>query len=461
MEYRSLHCVLAVLLGIAPLRAVEHLAPHSRMNSLNASVLLRTGKDIAEIVDAGSLNRISDEYIGFLDDLIARKAGAIVKIKLLFHNDADGVVAAKMVQAFFDAYARNTGARIELASEVRAARERDIGDTAGVDAVMAVDLFWSQMVDGIDMAIDHHPLQKNEKKNARENPRLVNLEQVGYKWNIRRDSRFMPASVLSAIVLDHVLRRRGVKRGILAGIEPETLDALLDGGIRGDSSEPSEDSPNKGFRVLNDTVADAIRYVSEIGRDGLELILNAPIRNIVNHYRDIKPISDNKISKLKERFRFLREPFAVGMFFTGSEFSFRAGELEVGVFNEVLSECCKTEKRRDIMDRRVLVFGRIGPGNNNLKVSLRFDGPKDFFDLDDVHERLKNPEPGDRWNPEYFMEGGGPNGAKSIRIPLSMIRGDRETFFNVEMLPAVRETVSRIRTELLRPSPGRAVSRAS
>ncbi|MFC1643642.1 radical SAM protein, partial [Chlamydiota bacterium] len=130
----------------------------------------RTQGEISDLVDVDKIDDIAEEYISYLDGLLksAIRAGKEkIVVKILYHDDADGVASARIVRGFLELYRKNSEIKIntifEACSVDRGPEDVTI-DRSGVDAVFVVDLYWSQMVDGIDMAIDHHPVAEAKKK---------------------------------------------------------------------------------------------------------------------------------------------------------------------------------------------------------------------------------------------------------------------------------------------------------
>ena len=181
-------------------------------------------------------------------------------------------------------------------------------------------------------------MKENQKQFSLTNKKLINLKEVGYKGDLLNDSKFIPASVLSAIVLDYTLKKMNISRGLLSVTEKDYLNAMLDGGIKGDSAEPSDEFPDKGFKVLNEPYANAIKYISEIGNQGINLILNSSLEDILSKYQTLKPETENKINIIQQSYMKIDNLNIAAMFLPESLILIKAEGLEIDTFNDVLGE---------------------------------------------------------------------------------------------------------------------------
>ncbi|MFC1643643.1 hypothetical protein ACFL1F_01010 [Chlamydiota bacterium] len=281
----------------------------------------------------------------------------------------------------------------------------------------------------------------------------MGLEEVGFNGS---ESRYMPASILSTILLDYILRKKGVNRE-LAPAQIVYLEALLDGAILGDMAYSNEGS-QEGFSILDADAAEIIRFLSECGQEGLNVILEFDNLDGVRPFYDGAHVEvERKTAALAERMQ--KDPFnnpnrgdrgVIGMFFDDEDVMVAVNGHNLDIRKQLRTACCEAEKEKvdDPFERRIVVVGTVSRDQNLLEVGLRFDGNGEVFNLRHVLERLREHSV----NPEMYNNGGGHEWAMNLRIPLGEeALDDREGLVALtqEIIEDIRGAVQGIYDEIL------------
>ena len=127
------------------------------------------------------------------------------------------------------------------------------------------------------MAIDHHrPEDESYELYAKKNQCLVNLKQIGYEGK----SKLMPASVLSAILFDYILKKQGMKKGLVTYDANIPLDTFLDAAILGDWLS-SKQKAKMLLKIIDLDTAKIINFISNCGTNALYFLSIAESLNQV------------------------------------------------------------------------------------------------------------------------------------------------------------------------------------
>ncbi|HAZ10718.1 MAG TPA: hypothetical protein DCY56_06400 [Candidatus Omnitrophica bacterium] len=385
-----------------------------------------TLKKLSDILDPRKVDSIADELIGYFDELF--RLNTQPKICILYDNDGDGLSAARNTEAFIRHYGKLSGIEnVEIAlreegpiKDVKRKSDeiRELRENENYNSVIVLDLFWGNLVSGIDISVDHHELNGNEQAIKEElkakhsgNIILVNLEKAGYKGQ----SKFMPASILTFSLLDYTLRKKGEESGLTT---PEgwglSLDNYLDAGILYDWADT--------FWGLNDPEsANIINVLILTGKDGLSLVEGG---NSIEELRRFYGLIIEKVNgTLGRMFRENESNENIVFAYLSDEDTSITVEEKRFKLTEIIKLLgSKREVERDITTRRVLIFAvkDTRDGEAVLKYSLRFDGDRAKFILS------TNPREGQKSFIDTLQEkfpgrfdGGGHPGAISVRENVS------------------------------------------
>ncbi|EFK97752.1 hypothetical protein LDC_0194 [sediment metagenome] len=428
----------------------------------NALLANRGRKKVSEVVDAVRIDEIAAEYAAYLDKLVetAKAAGKkSLAIRVLYHNDADGVAAARMVGEFLRTYGRHTGIQFDCVYESKSIAAETIDaiqvDRTGIDAVFAVDLYWAQAVAGIDMAIDHHWIEEDQKAFAA-NKKLVNLQEVGFTGT---ESKYLPASLLSAILFDYILKKKGIAEGLRENPGEVPMSAIIDGAILGDMYYDEKTPPQEGFLVRDRQSAQIIWLLAECGQTGLDIVLNVRTPDKLREvYDQIRTVIDQRLVMLASRLQrdeFNSDGDVIGIFLSEEDRFLQLNGFRLDLTRPIITAFCEHEKMRSpeelASERRIVVVAAAPKERDVLTISVRFDGDKSLFNLKNVLDDLRKADAG------RYGEGGGHPGAISIRIPRGDIgpeQVDRLEALTKELITQMRTVVSQLKRGMSDPLTG-------
>ncbi|MBN2143251.1 MAG: hypothetical protein JW774_01375 [Candidatus Aureabacteria bacterium] len=441
--------VLSVVILLTGATPVFPLAPISVNKSTPSEILESNGIIFSRLnrnlpfpptIDSQAINDIAQAYIRYMDSLIEkaiRERRSQVTFRILFHNDADGVGSAKIFQAFLNAYPVPAGITLIAVYEPRLASNYGPWIMDDIDAVVALDLYWSQMISGINMAVDHHVLAKSEEIYAESNQCLVNLKQMG----IKAKSRYFPCVILTAILSDYILK---VKKGPDKGLEslnlPIPVGLWVDVGVKGDFLFPM-DEHDYVFRVGDPLMTSKVRYLCEIGSDVLVRVMNArTVQELDTLYEKYEGCRQ-KIGQIASSVQSQSDEHVIGVFVPQQEYLFTWKGDQVNLLSEMIHASCAVEisNGRPLADKRSVIIISYGTyqGFAVIRVNIRYNGDENRYDLIRMRECLT------RAHPDKYI-GSGNSIAMEFRFRLNgrVLQGESLTMLAQEIMSDFRKAIA-------------------